>query len=298
MRALLNPHKSLRTAVAGLTLAASHCVALAGGTPPGDSIGQAYAVPVAEGVYFWNSPSYRVRRNGGGPGVTETLLYNVSVIAWSSPWTPLGGRLEFAATLPEAFAGYPSSTGRPSPPSYHGIFNSLFVGVWAFDLGNGFYASALSQTYIPENGGAHGVSTDAWVAHEGLNLAYYSDGWKLAANLAYQFQGWNYAYHAPSANNNFIYDLTATKTIGQWEMGPVGFGSNEVNQVANPHPSTQFALGGLVGYNFGPFTAQFYVTRDIVQRNLGGVETRVWSRFFIPLWNPTPGSTPTLSAIN
>lgn len=296
-RILNTRHKSPLVAVTAFAIAASHCAALAGGTQPGDGSGQAYAVPFPEGVYLWTMPSYGTRPNGGGsPGVDADSFINVAALAWSTPWTPLGGRLEFAATLPEVFAGFPSDTGRPSPPSARGIYNSLFAGVWAFALGDGFFVSVLSGFYIPEHPAAHGVTNNAWVAHEGLNFAYCADGWKAAANLNYQFQGWNYLTHSPLANDNFVYDLTLTKTIGKWEIGSVGFGSNEVNRAANPHSTAQFALGGLVGYDFGPVTAQFYVTRDLAQRNLGGVETRVWSRFIIPLWNPTPAASPVLAA--
>ena len=34
-------------------------------------------------------------------------------------------------------------------------------------------------------------------------------------------------------------------------------------------PPIKFALGGLIGYDFGPVGAQFYVTHDLAQRNLG-----------------------------
>jgi hypothetical protein len=143
----------------------------------------------------------------------------------------------------------------------------------------------LSGVYFPENPGKSGVSVDAWAAREGLNLAYTGDGWKAAANLNYQFQRHSYLTNSPSANDNFVYDLTLTKRIGKWEIGPVGFGSTEVNQRASPIQTSQFAVGALLGYDFGPVTTQFYVTHDVTQRNLGGYETRVWSRIIIPLWN-------------
>ena len=56
----------------------------------------------------------------------------------------------------------------------------------------------------------------------------------------------------------------------------------------------QFAVGGLVGYNFGPVNLQAYVTRDVVQRNYAGVETRGWLRVTVPIYQdkgeaPRPG---------
>ncbi len=288
--------KCLDFALLAPVVAVSFNAALAGGTQPGDSSGQAYAVPIPEGVYFWTTPSYGARPNGGGPGVDANSFVNVPVFAWSTPWTPLGGRLEFAVTIPEVFVGFPSDPGHGGAHSSRGLYNSLFAGIWAFDLGNGFNISVLSGFYIPENPGVRGVSTDAWVAREGLNLAYNADGWKIAANMNYQFQGTNYLTGLPSANDNFVYDLTFTKAFGQWEIGPVAFGSVEVNQRANPNPTAQFALGGLVGCDFGPVAAQFYVTHDLAQRNLGGYETRVWSRLVIPLCFPAaPAASPVAS---
>jgi hypothetical protein len=263
---------------------------LAGGTLPGDSSGQAYAVPLPEGVYFWDTPSYGTRPNGKSLGVDENSFANVPVFFWSTPLKPLGGRLELAATIPELFVGFPSNAGYRGPSSLRGLYNSLFAAIWAFDFGNGFNASLLSGVYIPENPGKTGVSVDAWVAREGLNVAYAADGWTAAANLSYQFQGKDYLTGLPSANDNFVYDLTLTKTIDKIEFGPVGFGSADTNQHANSHPAAQFALGGLVGYNFGPVAAQIYATHDVAQRNLGGYETRVWSRIIIPLWSPAPTS--------
>jgi hypothetical protein len=268
----------------------THNTVLAGGTLPGDSSGQAYAVPLPEGVYFWDTPSYGTRPNGKGIGIDANSFANVPVFLWSTPFNPLGGRFDLAATVPELFVGFPSSAGYPGPSSVRGLYNSLFAALWAFDLGNGLNVSLLSGFYIPENPGKTGASVYAWVAREGFNVAYAADGWKAAANLSYQFQGKDYLTGLPSANNNFVYDLTLTKTIDKIEFGPVGFGSMDTDQQANNHPAARFALGGLIGYDFGSVDVQLYATRDVARRNLGGYETRVWSRVTVPLWSPPPGS--------
>jgi hypothetical protein len=74
-----------------------------------------------------------------------------------------------------------------------------------------------------------------------------------------------------------ILDLTATKRFGRWEIGAVGFGSTDLNR---PIPTylkqSQFALGGLIGYDFGPLSMQAYVTTDVVENNYGGRDTRGW----------------------
>ena len=62
----------------------------------------------------------------------------------------------------------------------------------------------------------------------------------------------------------------------------------------------QFALGGLVGYNFTGISLQAYLTRDVWTQNyfnpsfecttIGvcskAYETRFWTRVVVPLWSP------------
>lgn len=59
----------------------------------------------------------------------------------------------------------------------------------------------------------------------------------------------------------------------------------------------RFALGGLIGYDFGPFTAQAYVARDVVSsaRDALGREidnTEGWFRLIVPLYTPASASVP------
>ena len=266
-----------------------HHEAISGGTLPGDSSGQAYAVPFPEGIFFWDTPTYGWRPNAVAPGVDANSFANIPAFLWATPLSPLGGRLELAATIPSLFVGFPNTTGHEQLSARRGLYNSLFAAVWAFDLGNGFNVSFLSGGYIPEDPGKTGVSTNAWVAREGLNLAYLSNGWKAAANLTYQRQGNNLSTNLPSANDNFVYDLTFTKTLNKLEFGAVAFGSCDVDKRAMNLPAaSKFAMGGIIGYDFGNLEAQIYATHDVAQRNLGGYETRIWSRVAVPLWTP-PG---------
>ena len=58
-----------------------------------------------------------------------------------------------------------------------------------------------------------------------------------------------------------------------------------------------FAGGSaIVGYNFGPVNLQAYVTRDVVQRNYAGLETRGWLRVTVPIYQDK-GDTPEPSPI-
>jgi hypothetical protein len=61
-----------------------------------------------------------------------------------------------------------------------------------------------------------------------------------------------------------------------------GSGRVRVQDVSSPitnyQRQSQFAAGGLVGYNFGPVRLQAYATSDVYVRNYSGHDTRVWGR--------------------
>ena len=85
----------------------------------------------------------------------------------------------------------------------------------------------------------------------------------------------------------FNLDLTATKKFDKWEIGPVAFASWDLNSPIQGYlKQSQFAVGGLVGYDFGPSRCRPMLTTDVAQRNYGGYDTRGWGRVVIPLGNP------------
>ncbi|TXM90069.1 transporter [Methylobacterium sp. WL103] len=92
--------------------------------------------------------------------------------------------------------------------------------------------------------------------------------------------------------------LTATKHFGKWEVGPVAFGSTDL-PTGDPSYARQgqVAVGALVGYNFGPVNLQAYVTRDVIQRNYAGLETRGWLRVTVPIYqdkDAPPAASPVI----
>jgi len=70
-------------------------------------------------------------------------------------------------------------------------------------------------------------------------------------------------------------DFAATKHFDKWELGLVGYGSTDLNGAARnstgSREQNQFALGGLVGYDFRPVTARFYLTRDLEETNCSSI---------------------------
>ena len=207
--------------------------------PPGWTAGIALGGPLPEGVYFINNASV-----GGWRGVDDSkssLGINIPLVAWSTPWTlPGGGRIEFLGAWPEISggipqlpqAGFPSWAGR----DYTELYNPVgFIGA-AWDLGGGFGFSAFIGGWAPIDNSLRQCGFDSWVLSERVNLAYAANGWKLAANLTFGQPG-NTQVTTVLGTGQILpdyinYDLTATKTIGKWEVGLVAFGSADTSKAA------------------------------------------------------------------
>ncbi|MGO9943694.1 MAG: hypothetical protein ACLPIC_13130 [Rhodoblastus sp.] len=338
----MNIKVKLLGAVAALALTSGAALA-ASTNPPGERAGLDLASPLPEGVYFVDLLSVGNFRgyNPGSVGDTMTngnssLNYQVPIIAWSTPWTLLGARVQLLAAAPMLEAGYNHINGavggvlgyvKPallnatngSGGYVHGMYNPFVAGQLAWNLGNGWSVSALMGAYLPISGGDLGNAYNRTTLHEQLAIAYHMNGWNFTANLMFGeilTQG-SCSVGAPSpvlglpnatCNNNdyFNYDLGLTHTFGKWEVGMVAFGSTDFNvpgsntNLAGPgsgfngaawtnyagQAQSQFALGGLVGYNFGPVITQLIVASDVYEHNYQAHETQVNVHLIVPLWAP------------
>jgi hypothetical protein len=269
-----------------LSLCAGASGALAGSvTQPGETVGAAAGAAPPPGFYFINTFDYGRRDN-----VDVNLAVNIPVLAWSTPWQIVGGRLVFLAVTPTVSVD-PRFGGNDTE-----MYNPFFAAQLAWNLGNGFNFSYMLGFY-PE------VHTSLSWSTTNLNqrfaLTYNANGWNLTANVIYgiqldhvtdrpQISPCPVPFGGLGCNPDFInVDLTATKTFGQWELGLVGFGSSDLNRPVPTYlKQSQFALGGLVGYNFGKLVTQFYVTTDVTEHNYGGKDTRGWFRIILPLGDP------------
>jgi hypothetical protein len=262
-------------------------------TQPGETVGFDAATPLPEGVYFESTQSIGTRdvsaANGGG--YTESGV-GIPLLAWSTPWQILGGRLVFLYAQPELYSGYHSHTAGLSTFN-SGLYNPFLAATLQWNLGNGFSAAYLAGAYIGINSGDFAPGFNQNTFRQDLSLAWHGNGWNATANLIFGLVGDNgtTSYFFRQNPDFFNYDLALTKTLGKWEIGVVGFGSTDVGAPRRPvgfpyAQQSQFALGGLIGYNFGPVISQLYVTTDVYQHNYSGNETRIWNRVIVPLWSP------------
>ncbi|MGU3536391.1 transporter [Methylobacterium sp. A54F] len=265
--------------------AALAAVGLSGGaaqagsaSQPGQTVGLPTGAALPEGLHFIDTSSFGVR--DVLPRGSESNI-NLPSFIWSTPWTVAEGRLQFVVLQPVTA----SSTQGAAYQS--GFGQTLLAAQVAWKLGNDLNFSYLLGAYLPSD---TKIVIQNPVLHQRFAITYNGDGWNLTANFLY---GTFFDTRSPSGTfyPDFLnLDLTATRKFGKWEVGPVAFGSTDLpSPVASYRSQGQVAVGGLVGYNFGPVNLQAYVTRDVVERNYGGLDTRGWLRVIVPI---TAGGAP------
>ncbi|MCJ2022667.1 transporter [Methylobacterium sp. J-067] len=294
-------------------------------TVPGEQVGLAVGAPLPEGIYAINTFTYR-RTDGRNDADTAV---NIPVLVWSTPLVPFGGRIELLVAPPTVFAFTRNPAGQANKDISINV-GTFIGGIWAFDLGGNFGVSLLGGVYLNELDGDRGslyagqfnaagrpigtpilpqLSSNTY--RFGVAGSYTGDGWNITANLTAniydspgRFGGPVGAAIGPIRLSDALnFDLTATKTFGNFEIGAVGYGTYnfDISQFSAAVGNRgRFALGGLVGYDFKVFKVQAYVARDVVtgaqiaatafRGARSDYSTDGWIRFIIPLYSPAAAS--------
>ena len=299
-------------AIGAAALAVSSTSALAlSELPAGITTGLALGAPLPEGVYDITIGSYG-SRNSTAFG---NLSYALPVwLIWSTPWQIAGGRIAFNSTTAIADVWTNGTTGTDS------FLNTLVEGSIAWNLGNtfggGWNASLRAGAWLPSDQTlVKDFARDYTAFMGGGSISYVANGWNLTATALYGSGNDGKVYSLLNApQNDWVnLDITATKKFGKYETGVVAYGSWDVegkkfyNSSVTLAKQDQFAIGGLVGYDFGSFIAQFKLTTDVEAHNVigagkgalgdGGVltagalvgnekETRATLTIIKPLWSP------------
>ncbi|MCJ2012894.1 transporter [Methylobacterium sp. J-076] len=287
-------------------------------TVPGEQVGLAIGAPLPEGIYALNTFTYRRTDGRNDP---DTAV-NIPVLVWSTPLVPFGGRIELLVAPPTVFVFTRNPAGVANKDISINV-GTFVGGIWAFDLGGNFGVSLLGGVYLNDLNGDRGslgvglggtpilpqLSSNTY--RFGVAGSYTGDGWNITANLTAniydspgRFGGPVGAVLGPFRLSDALnFDLTATKTFGNFEIGGVGYGT--YNFDISPFSAAagnrgRFALGGLVGYDFKVFKVQAYVARDVVtgatipatafRGARDNYSTDGWVRFIIPLYSPAPVS--------
>ena len=174
----------------------------------------------------------------------------------------------------------------------------------AWTLGGGWFASVGFSFYGPDGyitgiHGTGGIGAPFWTFEPSIAVSYLAHGWNFTLHAAYDSNTANAYDHYQSGDQIFI-DLTATKKFGKFEIGPVGYFTGQTTSDYDPNgvyaalaalhrpgiysDPTAFALGGLLGYDFGPGV---YATDEVYARDRAQ-GWRIWSYLSFPLWRPGP----------
>lgn len=248
---------------------------------PGITVGLPTGWQVPEGVQMNLTTSFAER--GTKPRDNQGNN-NLVVFLWATPWKVLGGQLRFIQSFPF------NSVSPQEGPWQAGLAQPLTTAQIAWKIGENLGVSYFLGGFWPSD--TRFALQSASIAQR-FAISYVGDGWNVTANLHYGTMLDNTSPFGVFYSDYMNLDLTAAKRFGKWQVGAIAFGSTDLptNRINYNHTG-QVAMGGLVGYAFDKFTVQAIVSRDIVQRNLGGEETRAWMRFLVPLWRPEPDQVP------
>lgn len=260
---------------------------------PGISTGAITGAPLPDGIY--NIIDLNWGQRGpyqGSPEVDIGVANPLHIIAFL-PYRVLDAHPFFAVESVWAQVNVGNGYSQ-TIANLRGFAAQKFDAGLTWVLGGGVSVSVRSGVWIPVN--SQVSLRDFWVSQTNLAIAYVNNGWALNADFAYgtgqngsamNVAPANVAFGEPATAGNAygVVNLTALKHIEKWELGIVGFGSDDLS---SPYPGylrqSQFALGGLVGYDFGAIKGNIRLTRDVYQENEGGYDTRVWMSLFMPIW--------------
>ena len=289
--------KALLAAAGVAAFAASPANAYEGGvswqTKPGALIGASAGVP-PPGIYMFNQV-FTYQTNLAGPGTNFIGTHNgvqanvdVQGFVFVPGWTFLGATYD--AVLVQPFVSFgvsgPLNLNPNVPSNVAGVHNTYIVPVeLSWKLGtSGFAVKTGLGIYTPDGTiqgptGFNNVGNPYWTFQPELILSYLGGGWNLSAALYEEFNTAN-SRDNYTQGDVFHVDFTATKTIGKWTFGPVGYYAAQVTDdkcpigvcttfygpnalLGNTQRWQLLALGGLVEYNFGPASLSVWATQEV-----------------------------------
>ena len=240
-------------------------------TAPGYTSGLPIYAIGPEGLLLVNQTASGFQSPNG-----QEVRYNTELpfLVYQSNWDLLGGKvtLVMTPTLLE--------TSVENGPYKRGFFNT-YGGVQVnWKLADGFYVGYRLSGYVPQGGP---LALDYGTIEQRAGFTYLKDGWQATVNLMY-------GTPIGDANDYGIVDWSITRSLGKWAVGIVGQGELDLNTVGGAAKQSEFAMGGLVSYDFGGKILQLKLTRDLVAENYADKQTVFWTNFIVPLWSPEAAS--------
>ena len=282
--------KALLTAASVFALSWSPANAIEAGvapaSKPGVLIGASAGVP-SPGIYMFNQ-AFTLQANLAGPGTTTALggstktgvqaAVDVQGFLFVPGWTFLGATYD--AVIAQPFVE--SSTGSPVNSQSSGVHNTYIA---PFELSwkladSGFAIKTGLGIYTPDgtvNGvfGTGNAGSPFWTFQPEVITSYLKDGWNLSAAIYEELNTRN-TVSQYTTGDILHADFTATKTIGKWTFGPVAYYYGQISNdsctatcayttgtLLNAQRFDIWAVGALVGYDFGPAALSVWATQEV-----------------------------------
>lgn len=290
---------------------------------PGITVGAATAGTPPPGVYMFNQVGVTVGSitGPGAPNINGSatpvhVSGGASGVLWVPGWTFLGATYNALVVQP----WFAVDIGNPVDAHPVGIHNTYIVPAeLSWKLGDsGFFVKAGFGFYAPNGAisganGLGGIGNPWWTFQPELAVSYLKDGWNFTAYLSREFNTANTTTGYRTGDIMHA-EFTATKTIDRWTVGPVAFYVGQVSDdkssafyqgAINSNRYDQWAVGGLVGYNFGPATVTVWALDRVSATARGGtagppgVDTAtvskgytVYAQLSFRLWAPDENAGP------
>jgi hypothetical protein len=247
-------------------------------TKPGVFIGSSAGVP-SPGIYMFDQV-FTYQANFTGPGVKngvhtgDEFATNVTGFLFVPGWNLLGAKYD--AVIAQSFTNV--SLGSPINSQAAGAHNSYIVPVelsWALGE-SGLAVKTGLGIYIPDgtvtgSSGTGNIGMPYYTFQPEVILSYLKDGWNLSSAIYEEFHTTN-TVDQYRTGDILHADFTATKRIGKWTVGPVASYAGQVSNDSSPIVGataakaqrwSAWAVGALVGYDFGHVNLTVWATQDI-----------------------------------
>jgi hypothetical protein len=266
--------------------------------PPGQTLGLPIAAPLPPGLYIGSRTAFYdaslINNQGQSAGQRLIVASEAIQLIWAPGWRLLGADYRMSFLQPFAIVtqdrGYPLPAAMRGSATQSGAANLKFHFIeLSWTLGDGFFAAAGFGVYFPtgqwSSNAPISIGANFWTFEPSLALTYFDKGWNVTLHALANVNTINPANQYLSGNQVFL-NLTATRNLAGFHVGPVAYYQKQVSGDANlggravflgqtfPGPE-QYAVGGSVIRRFERTVLQFMVTQDVFSRNaIQG--TKVW----------------------
>ena len=243
-------------------------------TLPGMYVGLPLGKPFPSGMYYIHLPAYISVPTSGNDSSTNVAA-NTNTLAYVHDKKFLNATPYLIGTVSEAFfreGGGHAWIGNLYNPD-------LMVGL-TWQLTPNFGISNITGVLFPMN--TQGLSVDAFIFNERVALSYFDDNSEATVHFLYGLPQASMTPFKPSLPNYINIDLTYVVLFKKLSLGPIAFGSWDITK---KEPWSQFAVGGIVGYDFGPCSLQFWLGKDTNSNHWGGDALTGFLRLLVPFEN-------------